>query len=177
MRDPTVAHSGDAAINDKEVGEGRVEKTVPGRFGIDAFGVSYFPTSKVGGGEVMDNVHRAALWLICLFMLGNGLAFWFAIDTINSLYALSTTAPLGRASIRADFGGFFLWQALMSGYAALYRYAPAALGAAILFFIALSGRIVTLIFDGPIPDGVLPMIVEATCGIILLFAALRWRGA
>lgn len=122
-----------------------------------------------------DNILRGALALIGLFMLANGFAFLFAIDSINPLFGLSTTGPLGRASIRADFGGFFLAVGAMAVWAALKRHSNAALGAALLFVLALSGRIVSLLIDGPAEGGALPMVFEAACGGVLLFASSRFK--
>lgn len=118
-----------------------------------------------------DKLLRAALILIGLFMLANGLAFLFAIDSINPLYGLSTTSTLGRASIRADFGGFFNVIGVLSIWAALKRHSYAALGAALLYYFALSGRFVSLFIDGTVDGGTFPMLFEAVCGTILLFAS------
>lgn len=118
---------------------------------------------------------RALLAFITLFMLANAIAFWFALDSIMPLYALATTSALGRAGIRADFGGFFFMAALLAGYAAYHRNGSAALAGAVLFFFALTGRLISWIFEGPAPDGLVPMIFEAVSGSILLLAWNRWR--
>lgn len=123
-----------------------------------------------------DSLLRAALVLIGLFMLTNGLAFLFAIESINPMYGLSTTSPLGRASIRADFGGFFNVIGVLAIWAALKRHSYAAFGAALLYYFALSGRFVSLLIDGPVDGGTFPMLFEAVCGTFLLFASNKFKG-
>ena len=124
---------------------------------------------------MQDTVLKVLVGLIALFMAINGLGFWFALDTINPVYALSTTADLGRASIRADFGGFFLAVAAMAGYGLLNRSATAGAGAAVLFIPGLGGRVLTVLLDGGLPaGGGLPMMVEATSAAILLWARNAW---
>lgn len=125
----------------------------------------------------MEQVVRILVGLIALFMLVQGLGFWFRIDLMNGLFALSTLNDLGYASIRADFGGFFLGVALFSGYAAWHRDGHFALSAAILFIIAFVGRAISLGFEGPVTGGVPPMIFESVSAAVLLWARHIWQSA
>lgn len=114
---------------------------------------------------------RILLGLIAAFMLAYGLAVLFALDTIKPVLALATTSDLGRANIRADVGGVFITSGFFAGIAAIYRHQQAALAGALLFFIALSGRFVSLAFEGMVAGGAGPMLVEAIFGSVLLFAS------
>ena len=113
--------------------------------------------------------------LIGAFMLTNGLGFWFFTDAMNEMFALSTVNNLGYASIRADFGGFFLGAGLFAAYAAWRRDGQAALGAAVLFIIGFIGRVITLVLDGPVAGGVPPMVIEAMSASVLLWTHQMWQ--
>ena len=52
-----------------------------------------------------------------------------------------------------------------------------SIGAALLFGIALLGRIVSVVLDGPAPGGTTPMVVEAVSVAILLWARGVWKAA
>ena len=123
----------------------------------------------------MKQLARALVGLIALIMLAHGWAFWFRIDAMNQLFALSTLNNLGFASIRADFGGFFLAVGLFSGYAAWKYQGQWALAAAILFLIALTGRFISLGLEGPVDGGLAPMLFEGTSAAILLWARSLWQ--
>lgn len=111
---------------------------------------------------------------IALFMLTNGLGFWFAYDQISPLYQLALDNPLARAGVRADIGGFFLVVAALTSYAAAKRNPQAALIAAGMFLVAVTGRLISVVFDGAAPQGTLPMLVEATSATILLWSSHVW---
>lgn len=123
----------------------------------------------------MDTIARILVGLIAAFMLVQGFGFWFQIETMNGLFALSTLNDLGFASIRADFGGFFLAVGLFSAYAAWNRVGHWALAAALLFIIAIIGRTISLGFDGLVPGAIPPMIFEGVSAAILLWARNLWQ--
>ena len=60
-------------------------------------------------------------------------------------------------------------------YAAWKRFALAALAGAVLLYMALVGRVLSLWFDGLVDGGVPPMIFEFVVGSILLLAYNRWK--
>ena len=124
----------------------------------------------------MAMVPRIAIALIAAFFLVNGLGFWFAHDQLTAQFAIQTEDILGRASIRADFGGFFLGVGIMSAMAA-WRQSPAwATGAALLLGLAFVGRAISIMADGPATGGTVPMLVEAGAVAILLWGRSLWRG-
>ena len=69
----------------------------------------------------------------------------------------------------------FLTTGILCGYAAWKRSGSAAVGAALLFGIALLGRLVSIALDGPAPGGTPPMVIEAVCVAILLWARSVWK--
>ncbi|MCH9807076.1 MAG: hypothetical protein K0U74_05030 [Alphaproteobacteria bacterium] len=122
----------------------------------------------------MRTLARSLVALVAVIMSAQGLAFWFQTELMNGLFALSTINDLGFASIRADFGGFFLAVGLFSALAAWKCQGHWALAAAILFVIAFTGRVISLGFEGPVDGGVVPMVFEATAAAILLWARNLW---
>lgn len=125
----------------------------------------------------MKTLARTLIGLIAAIMLVQGLGFWFFTGTMNEMFALSTINDLGFASIRADFGGFFLAVGLFSTYAAWKENGCAALAAATLFIIAITGRFISLGMEGPVDGGVFPMIFEGTSAAILLWGRHLWNQA
>jgi Domain of unknown function (DUF4345) len=123
----------------------------------------------------MDTLVRILIGVIAAIMLVQGLGFWFRIDVMNGLFALSTLNDLGFASIRADFAGFFLAVGLFCAYAAWKRHRQSALGAAILFIIAFVGRVISLAFEGAVAGGIPPMAFESLSAAILLWARSSWQ--
>lgn len=122
-----------------------------------------------------DSAYRIALGFIALFMAANGLMFWFAFDTISPSYGLTElTSALGQASVRTDVGGYFIMLALFASYAAYKRNATAALIGAGMFFVAMTGRVISMGFDGVPPNGVVPLVVEALSATALLLSARKW---
>ncbi len=125
----------------------------------------------------MNIAARGLVGLMGLFFLSMGLGFWFSLDDRAAQFAIEASSALGRASIRADFGSFFLTVGILCGYASWKRCGAAAAGAALLFVLALLGRIVTIILEGQAPGAIPPMVVEAVSVGILLWARNVWAAA
>lgn len=122
----------------------------------------------------MNNLSRSLVGMIAASMLVFGLGFWFAFDSITPLFAFTADNPLARAGIRGDIGGLFLILSGLTAYAAVNQSVPAARFAAIMFIVALSGRIMTVLLEGAVPGGLAPMLVEATSAALLLWASYVW---
>lgn len=124
---------------------------------------------------------RVLVGLMVLLFGSMGLGFWFNLETQATQFALQNAVDaanlMGRASVRADFGSFFLTVAVLCAYAAWKRCGAAAVGAALLFGIALLGRLVSVALDGPAPGGTFSMVVEAVSVAILLWARKAWKSA
>ena len=122
-------------------------------------------------------IARALVGLMALFFFAMGVLFWVSLDTQAAQFQIQAAGALGNASIRADFGSFFLSAGLFCGYAAWKQHGEAALAAATLFGLALLGRLVTIVLEGAAPGAVQPMVVEAICVAILLWARSGWAKA
>lgn len=124
---------------------------------------------------------RILVGLMALFFGAMGAQFWFSLDSQAAAFGLQGAVDaanlIGRASVRADFGSFFLTVCILCAYAAWKRNGSAAVGAALLFGLALMGRILSILLDGPAPGGTPPMVVEAACVAILLWARSVWKKA
>lgn len=124
---------------------------------------------------------RILVGVMALFFGAMGLGFWLNLETQAAGFGLQAAVDaanlIGRASVRADFGSFFLTVGLLCAYAAWKRCGSAAVGAALLFGIALLGRLVSVILDGPAPGGTPPMLVEAVSVAVLLWARGVWKKA
>lgn len=113
---------------------------------------------------------RIAAGLVALLFLALGLGVWFRMDATLVDFAFAAEAPLARAAIRADFGGFFFGIAIMAGMAAWRKSASWALGALILVSLAFTGRAVSILLEGPAAGGAFPMGVEAACAVAMAWA-------
>jgi hypothetical protein len=129
----------------------------------------------------MNLAARIVVGLMVLVFGSVGLGFWFSLETQAVGFALQGAVDganlLGRASVRADFGAFFLTVAVLCGYAAWKRSGAAATGAALMFGLALLGRILSILLEGPAPGGFMPMGVEAVSVLVLLWARSVWKTA
>lgn len=129
----------------------------------------------------MNLAARILVGLMALFFGAMGVGFWFSLESQAAGFGLQAAVDaanlIGRASVRADFGSFFLTVGVLCAYAAWKRCGSAAVGAALLFGIALTGRVISILLDGPAPGGTPPMVVEAVSVAILLWARSVWKSA
>jgi hypothetical protein len=88
---------------------------------------------------------------------------------------LAGIGELGRASLRADVGGFFGGAGLMALIAAVRNDRRIVIAPAILIGLALAGRVFTLATEGAGPHVIQPMAIEAVL-LILLLAGQRTFG-
>ncbi len=86
-------------------------------------------------------------------------------------FGLELVGGLGRASMRADFAGFFAGAGIFSLAAALRGDARLLTAPLLLVCVALSGRALTAALDGFTPDMAAPMIIETV--LIVVFGAGR----
>lgn len=121
----------------------------------------------------MDNIARGLAILVGAFMLFMGLSFWFALDSAVAGFAIAPDNVLGRASIRADVGGFFAGTGLLALLGAWKRNVHYLEGATLFVGLALAARAVSMLLDGPAPGGIPPMVIEAVMIGALLWARSR----
>jgi hypothetical protein len=122
----------------------------------------------------MSIIARILVLLVGALFLFLGVGVWFNFDQGLAGFALTATEPLGRAAMRADFGGFFFSIATFSFLAAWHKSRWWAAAAAILLGFALSGRALSILLEGPATGGTMPMLVEAGCVAVLLGARALW---
>lgn len=86
---------------------------------------------------------------------------------------LEGIGALGRATLRADVGGFFAAGGLFALMGAIRADSRLLTPPLVLLALALAGRVVTVVLDGYAPDMLPPMIVEAVLVAVLFLARRR----
>jgi hypothetical protein len=120
----------------------------------------------------MTQLLRFLVAAIALLNIVIGLLFLVHPAEMAARFYLEATSSTGLAALRADFTAFFLVGGLFAGLGA-WRQNPEPLKVPILLLaIALTGRTISLLFDGVSPTAFPPMIAEATM-IAVLVAASR----
>jgi len=117
-------------------------------------------------------VARILVGLAGLFSIIMGLQTFFVPETSALALGFGTSIPdLGMNTLRADIGAFFLAAAVFCGVG-LFSGRPGAIyGAALLYGLALTGRVLGIVMDGA-PDGIAtPIIVEAVLITFLVTGA------
>lgn len=118
----------------------------------------------------MSRAWRIFTGIVGIFNILIGIGF--LIDPAGSAlhFFLAPLGTQGMASLRADFTAFFVAGGAFTLYAARQGIARPLLVPLSLLGIALFGRVVSLIADGPASTAYPPMIVEAVMIALLLLA-------
>ena len=116
-------------------------------------------------------IARAGVTLAGLFSLAMGLLFWADPVKAGAILGLTSLDALGTNSLRADLAAFFLVNFIACALA-LFRGKPHWLyGSALVFGLAVFGRFIGVIVDGP-PAGIAqPIIIELVLVGLLIFGA------
>ncbi len=117
-------------------------------------------------------IARITVGLGFLFSLLMGVQTFFMPEVSAVTLGLGTDLPaLGFNTFRADIGAFFLTAAVFAGLG-LFAGRPGAIyGAALLYGLALTGRIIGVVMAGA-PEGIAtPIIVEAVLVLFFVFGA------
>lgn len=114
---------------------------------------------------------RALLFVGGLFYVLMGVGFLLDPAGSGADFGIAPQGTMGLASIRADMTAFFLVAGGCLIWGAWARKGDPLLVSAALMGIALLGRIVTLVIDGPHDGFILPMIVEGVTVIVALFCS------
>lgn len=122
-------------------------------------------------------VTRISIGVLGALFVLLALGFWFGTDALASKMGLDLTTLAGRATVRADVGGFFLTGGVISVYAAIKRNAAYLWPILLLLIAAISGRALTLILDGAEPASFPPMIVEALAIVLVVVCQRTWPEA
>jgi len=111
----------------------------------------------------------ALLFVGGLFFLIDGIAFLFAPDMIApSQFGLSPDGAQGWATLRADMTAFFLVGGTCMIIGGWRRSGDVLLVPAMLFGIAITGRVIGVLADGTYDMFWLPMLVEASVVVVSL---------
>lgn len=113
----------------------------------------------------------AAIFVGGLFYLFMGLNFMFLPESSAGDFGLAPDGAHGLASLRADFGAFFIVAAICMIFGAWQRNGDFLVPAALLFAVALIGRIVGVVIDGTYPGFWPPMVIEAVTAAVVLYAS------
>lgn len=116
---------------------------------------------------------RIGVILAGLFSLAMGsMAILSPVDLGNAL-GLAAQGPLGLNSLRADMGSFFLASAIACGLALFAKRPNWLWGAAALYGLAVTGRFIGVVVEGP-PAGISqPIIIELVLVALLVFGAKK----
>ncbi len=117
-------------------------------------------------------IARIAVGLAFLFSLLMGLQTYFTPEASAVMLGLGTALPeMGMNTFRADIGAFFLAAAVFAGLGLFAGRTGAIYGAALLYGLALTGRILGSLMAGA-PEGIAtPIAVEAILVVLLVFGA------
>lgn len=117
-------------------------------------------------------IARITVGLGFLFSLLMGVQTFFMPEVSAVALGLGTDLPaMGFNTFRADIGAFFLAAAVFAGLG-LFAGRPGAIyGAALLYGLALTGRIIGVVMAGA-PEGIAtPIIVETVLVLFFVFGA------
>ncbi len=98
---------------------------------------------------------------------------WISPATAVAQLGVGALSPLGTATLRADFGGFFAVAGGLALAAAIRNERRLLTGPLALAGLALIGRCATALDDGLVHPMILPMVVEA---VLVVVFALGRRG-
>ena len=114
---------------------------------------------------------RVGVTLAGLFSLAMGLLFWADPMKAGAVLGLTSLDPLGTNSLRADLAAFFLVNFIACALALFRGKAHWLYGSALVFGLAVFGRFIGIIVDGP-PAGIAqPVVIELVLVALLVFGA------
>ncbi|ABC64199.1 DUF4345 family protein [Erythrobacter litoralis] len=116
----------------------------------------------------MRLVITALLFVGGLFFLFTGTGFLLDPSVTGADFGLEANGARGLSSLRADLTAFFWVGGGCMIWGAWKRNGDPLIASAALFAIALLGRAVSMIADGPYEGWWLPMAVEAITVIVCL---------
>ncbi|WP_027840739.1 hypothetical protein [Pyruvatibacter mobilis] len=117
-------------------------------------------------------IARITVALALLFSLLMGVQTFFMPEQAALALGFGTDlTDMGWNTFRGDIGAFFLAAAIFTALG-LFAGRPSALyGAALLYGLALTGRVLGIIMAGA-PEGIAtPLVIEAVMVVILVFGA------
>lgn len=104
------------------------------------------------------------------------LRIWMDPAAVAMQLGITGETGLGRATLRADFAGFFGAAGFFAFAAAVRDDRRLVSAPLVMIALALTGRVITAILDGLAPEQIQPMLIEAVL-LVLLAAGRRMLGA
>ena len=121
---------------------------------------------------VLTRILLAAIGLLFL-VVGAGL--WFNTGEAAAKVGLVNLAAAGLGTVRADIAGFFIGGGIIQIVAAIRRDPNLLWPVQLLVLLALMGRAITLIIDGPVAAGIPSMGIELVLLVLLLWCKKVWH--
>jgi hypothetical protein len=121
---------------------------------------------------VLTRILLAAIGLLFL-VVGAGL--WLNTGEAAAKMGLVDLAAAGLGTVRADIAGFFIGGGIIQIVAAIRRDPNLLWPVQLLVLLALMGRAITLVIDGPVAAGIPSMGIELTLLVLLLWCKKVWH--
>ena len=121
---------------------------------------------------VLTRILLAAIGLLFL-VVGAGL--WFNTGEAAAKMGLVNLAAAGLGTVRADIAGFFIGGGIIQIVAAIRRDPNLLWPVQLLVLLALMGRAITLVIDGPVAAGIPSMGIELVLLVLLLWCKKVWH--
>jgi hypothetical protein len=116
---------------------------------------------------------RIGVVLAGLFSLTMGVMAIISPGQLGNALGIGALSPIGLNSLRADLGSFFL-ASVIACVLALFANRPQWLwGAAALYGLAVIGRFIGIVVDGPPTGIVTPIVIELVMVGLLVFGAKK----
>ena len=119
-------------------------------------------------------ISRLLSGLFGLLFLAVGTGLWLNTGDAAAELGLVNLAAAGLGTVRADIAGFFLGGGLILVLAAARRDPGLLWPVQLLVLIALLGRTLTLVIDGPVAAGVASMGIELLILLVLFWCKRVW---
>ncbi|MGV8997153.1 MAG: DUF4345 family protein [Parvibaculaceae bacterium] len=122
-------------------------------------------------------VARIGVALAGLFSLFMGAQAFLTPVELGQTLGLGALTPLGQNALRADMGSFFLASAVAVALALFAKRPHWLYGAALLYGLAVTGRLIGVVVEGPPAGVIMPMTVELVLVVLLVFGAKKLPSA
>lgn len=118
---------------------------------------------------------RLLVALIGLLFLVVGAGLWLNTADAAAQMGLVDLAAAGFGTVRADIGGFFIGGGIIQIIAAMRRDSGLLWPVQLLVLLALLGRTLTLVTNGPVAAGVPSMGFELAILLLLVWCKSTWN--
>ena len=122
----------------------------------------------------MHVILSAILLALAILDLVIGTGFLIDPGSSGADFGLAIVSMHGESTLRGDMTAFFYVTALSLAWGGWKRRCDVLLPALGLFGIALIGRIINLVVEGPYQGWMVPMSVEALHCIVIMIAMRAW---